>query len=239
MANSGSGSNRLTGATSDDLAVLDFATPPDGFRRRTRTLKSGKVQNRITIEIESEPILFDFSERRLGKGPAEAILAEIQADFAKITEVASAATLAKRKAAAAALDRGARWAKERYAGGRTGEKRPTGSVRKLIDSGRLKDGMVVRENRSDESWTINVPANRFDERDFDAGSFQRLLEDVRRLLPAMSARELLKRPKFREALDDAVGDLVQKAFDRNRALKRENLRAFGGLVSQLGRLVLP
>ena len=242
MPSSGSGSNRLTrggpSSLNDDVQVLDFAEPPDGFRRRTRVLKSGVERHKYTVEIESEPIVFDLAELRLGKGPAEAIREEMIADFNRITERASPATIDKRERAKVALAAGKRWAVKRYSGGRTGTTPPSGSIRKLIDSGRLKNGIFVRENRSDESWTVNVPANRLKQEDFTPSAWRQFLLDFKRLIPSMNARELLRRPAFNRAIDEAIADAIQKATDRGRDLRRANLRAAAGLLGQVGRLVL-
>lgn len=213
----------------DDTLVLNDFEIPRSFRVRERRLKSGKVRRKVTIEIESEPIMMDMNHLRLGQLPAEAIKAELTADFNKMKDEASTATRAFRKRAADALNAGKRWAQKRYGGGRTGVKQPNVGIRKFIDSGRLKEGLHVRENVSDESWTINVPANRLNpDREWygSKAAFWQMLDDLRRELPSLEPRELMKRKGFRRAIDKSIEHMiqVQKSMTQDKIARLRQLK---------------
>lgn len=209
-------------AVSQDVVILnDFGGST--FDRRTRTTSRG-TKDRYTITIKAEPILHNFNGLRLGEGPAHAIRDLIRRQIKNIGTFAKPATIAKREAAVRALSRGAQWAKRRYAGGRTGEKAPNTSGRLFNDSGRLADGLEVRENTTEQSWTINVPVNRLNpepdgHRTFTATAFERMLQELVRHVPALrGGEEILKDETVRQAIASATADAitVMKANAINR-----------------------
>lgn len=213
---------------SQDVVVLNDLGL-SSLSRRTRTTSSGS-KNRYSIEFRAEPILHDFSIQALGQGPAEAIRDLLTQRIKAIGQVASPSTILARKSAETALAAGKSWATRRYAGGRTGRKNPGQSDRLFNDSGRLAEGLEVRENRTDGNYTINVPANRLDPSTFKGGEaalvsmFQRLVT----LVPEFrGGREITKHAEIREAIAEAVTDSIVVGNNRARSsLSRARLRAY-------------
>lgn len=197
---------------SQDVVILnDFGGST--FERRTRTTSAG-TKDRYTMTIKAEPIIHDFGELRLGQGPAIAIKDLIRRQIKGITAFAKPGTIARRESAVRALAAGARWARDRYAGGRTGEKQPNSSWRLFNDSGRLADGLEVRENQQEKSWTINVPVNRLDpapkgNRSFTAAAFERMLALLVQHVPALrGGAEILNDKTVRDAIATAAADAI-------------------------------
>jgi hypothetical protein len=230
-------------AITQDVVVLnDFGGGQ--FERRTRTTSSG-TKDRYTCTIKAEPILHDFNGLRLGKAPAEAIRDLLRRQIKAIGEFAALPTRAKRERAVGALSRGADWAKRRYSGGRTGTTQPNTSGRMFNDSGRLADGLEVRENREEERWTINVPANRLTPivdgvRTFTEAAFTQMINDLYRLAPAFrGGDEVLRDEGVRMAIAQASADAImvikEGAANRTSAAWR---KAFGFAWSQFGKPVL-
>lgn len=168
------------------MATQDTIVINEGFEERQRTTSSG-TKSRFTFSIKSEPIFHNFDPIALGAKPAAAIRDAISAGIRAIAAAASPATLLKRKYARAALERGAKWAVTRYAGGRTGVTAPGGGDALFNDSGRLAGGIFVRQNPAEKSWTVNVPANRLDPSTFaDRGAFVAMVDRLRALVPAIA-----------------------------------------------------
>lgn len=237
-------------AITQDVVVLnDFSGGV--FERRTRTTSSGTT-DRYTCTIKAEPILHDFNALRLGKGPAEAIRNLVQRQIKGIGEFAAVATREKRERAVDALARGARWAQRRYSGGRTGTTPPNTSQRKFNDSGRLADGLEVREVRQGEgdqsvtaTYVINVPANRLNPapggvREFTESAFGRMIEDLYRLVPALRGGEqVLGDPEVRTAIAQATTDAIQVIRDGAANRMSGAWRKLAGTIwNQLGKPVL-
>jgi hypothetical protein len=205
-----------------------------GFSERRRTTGSG-TKSRYTFEIDAEPILHNLSQEKLGDGPAHAIARAITAQIKNITEVASLPTRQKRERAKRALAAGADWAVKRYSGGRTGTKPPSGSVRFGNDSGRLAEGIFVRQNPEEKNWTVNVPANRLDPSTF--GSYPAFLAWVARLrahVPVLA--NPLGVAEVKEAIRDSVDVLIQVEKDRTGALRTQRNQALAQVFSSLGGL---
>ena len=157
-------------------------------------------------------------------GPTEAIRDKLSRDTKAIAEVASPATLARRKLAAE--NPSAPWVQRKYGGGRTGFKAPDQTVRLFNDSGRLADGFFVRDNKEDGSFTVNVPKNRFDPSTFDGAGFERMLERFRSLMPVLQdSRALLSDPAFNTAVTKAVAGIVNKGEMGDDAATVSRLRA--------------
>lgn len=203
----------------------------EGFTERERTnLSTGAVKSRVTMTIDSQPILHDLNEEKLGEGPARAIAAAIRAGIKNITELAKGATLEKRKRAKEELARGVRSALQRYSGGRTGTKEPSGSVRLFNDSGRLADGLEVRQNTAEGNWTINVPANRLDPSTFkNRGDFVAMLTRLRELVPAL--RDPTSIPEVKRAIERGIRDLLIRELDRADELRTRIARQVFDLLS--------
>lgn len=200
----------------------------EGLTERQRTTGAG-TKSRYTIEVKSEPILHELNEEQLGKGPAEAIAEAIRNGIKSITEFAKPTTLRQRDAAKRALERGAAWAKRRYAGGRTGQKAPSGSVRLFNDSGRLADGVVAQQNVSEGAWTINVTANRLDPSTFKSREdFVSMVDRLRSMVPAM--RDPTAVPAVREAIADGIRNLLIRELKRTDDLLVARARAVLGLL---------
>ena len=194
--------------------------------QRTRTSGSGKTGVRMTLDIKATPLLANLNGVELGKGPAEAIRAILEEQSLNIGEVAKPATLKFRErmrrayngqtpSSGSVLRRGstvsvqrsdAQLARERYSGGRTVAREPGSSVRVGVDSGRLARGWFVRQNPKEGSWTINVPANRFDMKTWggDEASLQAWITRYVSLVPALAnPRSLLQDARFRNAVKSA------------------------------------
>jgi hypothetical protein len=228
-------------ASDSDIVVINEAGEfaPSVVRRGTTT----RAKPRTSIEIISQPVVFDLDELALGAKPSEAIRAELERDTMNISEFASPATQARREMAAA--NPSAQWVQQRYGGGRTGFTPPNQTKRLFNDSMRLARGWFVRENKTDKSWTVNVPKGRLEPTTFGAG-FQAMLDRFRSLMPILKdSRELLNRPKFNAAVSESVRDIVTvgemrgdaASVQKLKALAAAKRRAFQAAVS-LGRTVL-
>ena len=196
--------------------------------------RTGGKKARRTIEVRSEPLLMDFDETALGAKPAQAIMEVIRDGIKGIMQVASQATLerrdrAKRRITGALSDRqdgfrrrGKHYAgsyEDRYTGGRTGVTIPAQTVRLFNDSNRLANGLAVRQNPQDKTYTINVPINRLDPSEFKPGMFDLMLNRLRALVPELAdARRLITHPKVREAIEQSIQDMIMKAEMRQRGL---------------------
>ena len=211
------------GLGSDVVILNDAGELSPKFAARGRRTRR---KERVSIEIIAEPLLHDFSEHLLGAKPAEAIREHLTAAIKGITAKASTATIRKREQAARAFQRGAKWATKRYSGGRTGPKPPNQSDRLFGDSNRLAEGLFVRENRVDSSWTVNVPANRFDRSTFTGAAFENMLNKLRSLVPALQdVTQLLRDPKVDEAIESSIHDIITKASPGDQGRLQQLARA--------------
>lgn len=205
--------------TQDVVVLNDFGGGV--FERRSRTTGAG-TKDRYTCTIKAEPILHDFNTLRLGRLPAEAIRDLVRRQIKAIGDFAALATREKRERAVGALERGARWAQRRYSGGRTGTTAPNTSGRKFNDSGRLADGLELREVRTGEGedskadhWVMNVPANRLNPapggvREFTDAAFDAMIQEIYRLVPALrGGEEVLNDEGVRRAIATATADAIQ------------------------------
>jgi hypothetical protein len=121
-----------------------------------RTSKTGK--QRYTVKVSAEPVYVNLSPRDLGKDIAVAIANHLRERVRGITAIAAPATIKARKVAAKAYALGKPWALRRYSGGKTGAKQPDQSNRAFNDSGRFGDSITA--NAGENSWRVNVAANR-------------------------------------------------------------------------------
>lgn len=175
------------------------------FGKRTGTLASGKARKpRYTVEIRSQPILMDLDELALGQQSAEAIQGLLRDQTRNISVKAQPATLANRARMAVEFAAGHRHALERYSGGRTGPMPPNQKDTLFNDSGRFAEGIHVRLNHKDNTFTVNLPANR----DFaqDVAMFDRW----RRLVPASDPNKLAQYKVVSDAISRSVKEMIEK-----------------------------
>lgn len=225
--------------TAQDTVVLNDLGL-SSLSRRTRTGAGGKTSVRYSIEFQAQPILHDYSLTALGQSPAMAIRDLLEKKIKAIAQKPSPSTTLTRKAAAKALAAGASWAVRRYAGGRTGRKEPGQYDALFADSGRLAEGLEVRENRKDGNYTINVPANRLDPSTFIGGEtaivamWQRLVT----LVPEFRGGKNVLTQEVIAAIAEAVTESIVTQTDRARStLSRARSRLYGQVLRDLARVV--
>jgi hypothetical protein len=150
-----------SGYTQDTVVLNDFSGVT--FEQRTRTSATGKTGVRYSLSIEAEPILHNLDGVYLGAKPAQAIRDLLEKQTRDIGEFIKPATKKAREKLKKAYAAGKDYAVKRYTGGRMGEKKPgdAGTDRIGLDSGRLAKGWHVMQNPVEQSFTINVPQNRF------------------------------------------------------------------------------
>ncbi len=203
------------------MAQADETIPlhlPTDVKQRTRALASGKTQVRFTVEVKADPMLHHFSDREIGRGPAEQLAAIMRENLRKFARPVAASTQAKRKQAAKAFDDGKRWAMKRYAGGRMGARRPgPASTNWFSDSGRLIESLYPTWNQTEGHYTINVAANRLDRATFGP-RFEWFLEQFSLALRTKEASEDVR---FRDAQAVAVSNAIQTKKDMVAAKKQQ------------------
>jgi hypothetical protein len=208
------------------------------FRERRRTSKRGKVSKRVTIEIESTPLVHDFDETRLGQEVAVAIRDELSRQIKSINRTVSLATQARRQRDLDSPNTPS-YAK-RYKAPRT----KAGTIRKgSVDSdpspaniskwgyfsGRLADGLSVRQSVSDKAFTINVPANRLDEDSFGSG-FLAFLQILEAEVPGFrDAAKLMDAREVRTAINHSINEMITSST----AAGAEKIRALRAKRAQL------
>lgn len=203
----------------------------NGFTART----SSTGRTRVTVECRSEPIVHNLDPKQLGAGPAAAIAEHIRQRILGITARASAATIERRKRAAAAPGLPSNAA--RYSGGRIGATTAAASDRLFNDSGRLAKSIVARAT-SGAQYVINVAANRLDSRTFTAAAFAAMLEKLAQYVPEIRNPALLADSlPVRKAIRDAAAQIVQKQSARISELRDARAKAIVGLGQQLLSLV--
>ncbi len=213
---------------SDDVVVLG-----EGIQRRDRTLKSGAVKSRYTIEVKSERLVFGLSPKALSKEPAQAALELLKERIEGISQTAAPNTIRARKTAARAFALGKAWAVKRYGGGRTGDTPPNTSDRLFNDSGRLASTLSARGNSDGDGWTINVAANRLSPGTLDGrgvrggeAALASVWERLQSLIPELADMDAMAdsipvQLALRKAVDESVtkadseaGDLVLELMEK-------------------------
>lgn len=189
-----------SGYTQDTVVLNDFSGVT--FEQRTRTSPTGKTGTRYSLSIEAEPILHNLDGVMLGRGPANAIRDILEKQSRSIGEFTTKATQKARDKMAKAYAAGKDYAIKRYTGGRTGATPPKdgGTDRIGVDSGRLAGGWFVMQNPVEQSFTVNVPANRFTPETW-GGSMASLQAWVQRFVSLVPA---LRDPKSILASDEFV-----------------------------------
>lgn len=204
--------------SSDTVMVLNDY----GFTKRTST--TGRT--RYTVTIKSEPILVNTDPRALTRGPAEAIAAHLRTRITGINATASPATLRAREVAEKALAAGKPWARQRYAGGRIGQRQPGQSDNLFNDSGRFAESIAVGAVK--DGWVINVAANRLDARTFRGGEagLLAMVEQLKRFVPEFGdAKRLAEVLPVRRAVNEAVAGMLKKASERTVDLEIARMKA--------------
>ena len=217
------------------------------FRQRIRHGKTTS-KARITLEVKTKPLYHHFDEFSLGKGPATVLRDILSKAITDYSGTVAPATVVAREKAARAYDRGRSWAVKRYAGKRRkdGEmdKRSMGDtppkMSRLRDkrnfSGRLAQGLFVRENKTEKSFTVNFPASRFSSDTFYFSELQQATEQLGRDIPVFgNPRLAFQEPAMQAAVRDSIHELIADATSRNRALKRRLRQEILALGGRLGR----
>jgi len=228
------------GRDSEIEVINSLAAGDISLTERRGTLASGAQRKaRYTMELKSEPLLFELDELNLGNKLAEAWRDRIRDNVIGIAVPASKATQAMRKKAKAAFSAGAGWAMKRYSGGRMASLEPDQSDKLFNDSGRLADGIHVRPNLTDSSYTVNFPANRFNPTLFGAG-YEAMVARFVSLVPMLDPKRALGDPAIEEAIKEGLGEMMSKAESNAESRIASSLAKLRAarlkLVAQLARL---
>jgi len=141
-----------------------------------------------SVEVKAETVTVDLDERALGAEPARALKDAIARGIRGITELATRATLRRRKA----------------------EHPPSSGTRLFNDTGRLASGLTV-DVASDGTWNIAAPPDRLDPSKFrDLGAFERMRQRLFELVPALRDPGLV--PQVRTSIEKSL----RKAFTVKR-----------------------
>ncbi len=208
-----------------DVTVLNTWSDGDVmFTKRGGTLASGKARKeRYTIEVKSEPLLLDLNEFNLGQVVAEAWRSRIRDNILGISASASEATQRMRVKAGIAVKSGAAWARDRYTRRRPPQSFIPNQTNKLFnDSGLLADGIHVRQNLTDATYTINFPVNRFNPETFGAG-FGAMLSKFRTQAPMMDPKKALGDDQVEKAIHEGLGNMMAKAESNSAAAIQRKL----------------
>lgn len=229
-------------APTSDVEILADYEGIAALARRTGTTAAGtKRKPRYTIEMKSEPILLNFDPYVLSNGPADALRAVISDQIRLNPGKVANATKARRARRAVEFAAGLPTALKRYSGGRTGAKPPNPSSDQFaVDSGRLHEGIFVRQNRTDKSYTVNVPASRLttETGEFTAGDLSKFFARLVSLVPALDARYAANLPAVKRSVDEAINLLITKAEDVQRAKLQALRKAQLQLLRTAANLVL-
>lgn len=226
-------------ADDDVIVTSDYSNLSNGpIRGRLgRERKDGtRGRARMTIEIQSEPLVHVFDEVQLGHGPAEAAAEVLREKVRGIQEKASPSTNEYRAKIEKAYERGEAWAQRRVNWrGNKGGVTFQSDDRKFNHSGTFADSLVARENKTDKSWTLNVAANRLDPRTSrNATEFAFITSALRRLVPELDdPARLLNDPRVVAAIDQAVESLILNAAKLNQQLRAKLWQArlsLGGAI---------
>ncbi len=205
-------------------------------RTSARTGQRGRA--RMSIEIQSEPLVHVFDEIQLGHGPAQAAAKALADKVRRIGEHVSSDTLVTRSYQEAAYARGEQWARSRFGGPKMGPRAPRqGEARMFNHSGTFADSIVGTQNLTEKSWTVNVAANRLDPRTSRSPhEFAFITDALRRLIPEMDNPHLLAElPEVNEAVRKSIADLIISARELNDKLREQrfmmalDLLGLGGL----------
>jgi hypothetical protein len=226
----------------EDLLIINL---PPNVRQRTRISKKGKIQRRLTLEIETEPVFHDLNEERLGREAAEELAAQIAEQIRESGKKVSEATKKWREWAKRRIESGnakgqaGTLLRMRYSGGRTGHTPPLPPHDKYgYDSGRLAENVFARLNRGARAgdtrsmWIINVPANRLTTKGWQ-GTKESFDTWIRQFREMLNLSAIMVSPgmesKLRQGLARAIGKLEAENWRKKRQLLRTYGRIVGGL----------
>jgi hypothetical protein len=200
--------------------------------------RSRNGTTRYSISVDAEPLLLSLSREKIGKPVADAIKEAIQAGIRSITAQAKPATLERRERAKTALAAGKAWALKRYTGGRTAAATPGQTTNLFHDAGRFIAGLVVQQNTTEGTFTINLPANRLDPSTFTPLRFTEMVRRLGELVPAL--RDPFMIPAVQESIEAVVGDVMIRAIkreqDRTAGLRIQRNQAMAQVLSGFGGL---
>ncbi len=216
-----------------DPAVIDL------FSAFTAQHTKRGVQRGYRVDFEVSPILVDIDGSRMLMPYAEAWKEAIVEELDGINELASDATIDRRKRYA--RDKSSKSYRKRYAGGRIGETPPGAGRRLFSDSQRMRNNLAIRTRRRTSaerapvSMTLNFPGNRFDPRTFD-GDHAEAFERLKRLVPSLGGKLRGKAAeRVKEATQGILRDMVatnKRQLDQLRRKRNAALlnlaRAFAG-----------
>lgn len=211
--------------------------------------------------------MFDLDDTLLGATLADAYASRIQQQLLGISQRAKDSTLAFRAKAAAlfagggteegrkatsttkigswTMDMSGAGVMKRYAGGRTGAKAPNQSDKLFNDSGRLRESVVVMQNRTDNTFTVNVAANRLNPAQFGNG-FDAMVSKLIELVPILDPKRAREDVTIENAIRQSVKEMMAKAESVAAAkairlkmqLRKARLQALGVfLPGGLGKIV--
>ena len=202
---------------------------------KQRLLKrSGKTKTKFSIQISSTPLVHDFDAMRLGKPVADAIRDALgeQIKTNSLNYSVSPETVARRErylrhpsgATYEKLFLGPRTkAGALRKGSKDSRPDPANLHRWGYFSGRLADGLAVRQSTTNKKFYVNVPKNRFDGTTFP--SLDRFLRNLAQRIPALrDPSALIRTPAVRAAIDTSVRAMISKA-DSRAASKLRSLRS--------------
>lgn len=197
--------------SASDVEIINSWSDGDiTLAARRGTLASGKQRKpRYSIEIDSQPLLMDLNELVLGGRLAEVWAQRIRDNIQGIAIPASKATQGFRKGASEAFTRGEQWARQRYAGGRIGAMAPNTSDKLFNDSGRLAAGVHVRQNLTDASYTVNLPANRFNRETFGA-RYEAMVAKFVSLVPMLDPKKAVTDQQMQKAVTESFDEMMLK-----------------------------
>lgn len=235
---------------SDVIVTSDYSNLTSGAitGRLGRTRADGtRGRARMSIQIQSEPLVHNFDELALGHGPAQAAAKALADKVRKIGEPVRESTQLTRKYQENAYQRGEAWVRRRFGGPKMGPRAPDAGKREYFNhSGTFADSIVGTENRTEKAWTVNVAASRLDPRTSRSVSeFKFITDSLRRLVPEMDDPRLLAElPEVQAAVSKSIEDLITVASALNQKLRTDRLlaalRAFrlDGLAGGLQSTVL-
>ncbi|HMG21773.1 MAG TPA: hypothetical protein VK607_10665 [Kofleriaceae bacterium] len=214
---------------------------------RTSATTGERGRARMSIQIESEPLVHVFDEVQLGHGPAQAAAGALAEKVRRISSTVSESTQLTRSYQEQAYAAGKRWARSRFGGPRMGERPPRdGELRKFNHSGTTADSIVGTENKTERAWTVNVAANRLDPRTSRTPhEFAFITDALRAEVPEMdNPHRLAELPEVRAAVAASIDSLIMKAAALNDKLRAQRLSSvlslfrLDGLVGGVQKILM-
>lgn len=207
------------------LAINEFGTARvvGRSRKSKRTGKFGK--ERVSIEIQSEPVLFNLDEKVLNEAIAKRQAEAIKRKLEQGGPPLQASSVDAREVAERAYWEDRNWAKRRFSGGRIGQTPPMPGNRNMFKhSGRLAH-VTARYVKRSKAWVVNVPANRLNQATFGTPQqFENFLQKFLRFAPLADARKFVKSSEYHRNMDSFL-DRVATVVAKNKSLKAARRQA--------------